>query len=400
MRWADERYVRLYTRDTVGWKMLPWQGRALLPLILRKVDRAGILELGEDGVEGLSALLDMPMDVVQPGLEALLKRGVLTQSGVRLVVPNFLEAQEATSSGAQRQREHRAKARDLARAGLREDERQPVIYFVQAENGGPVKVGYAQDLAARLVGLQTSHPEKLVVIATMTGDESTERELHARFAHLRVRGEWFSPGADLMAFVRSLASPVTARDTSRNDSSPVTPNRAVPSRAEPCLAEPPRPPAGGAPGPKLLGLIPADRVTVPALPPEGDRRKDASRRAEDHLEPVLDANGDSWADRMDAAFLAATGKPCGQTEQAKRKGLDALMRVPGWSEAEALRRWRLALSPEGRKRKAVASWLELAWKWDHFAAGPEPERPKSGGAHGYARTDGSAWTPEDENTRF
>ena len=27
MRWEDERWVRLYTRDTVNWKLLPWQSK-------------------------------------------------------------------------------------------------------------------------------------------------------------------------------------------------------------------------------------------------------------------------------------------------------------------------------------------------------------------------------------
>ena len=43
MDWANERYVRLYTRDTVTWKMWPWEARAIFPLLMRKVDRAGVL---------------------------------------------------------------------------------------------------------------------------------------------------------------------------------------------------------------------------------------------------------------------------------------------------------------------------------------------------------------------
>ena len=45
--WANERYeVRLYTRDTPNWTVAPWEARAVLPLILRKLDRKGILDLG------------------------------------------------------------------------------------------------------------------------------------------------------------------------------------------------------------------------------------------------------------------------------------------------------------------------------------------------------------------
>jgi hypothetical protein len=34
-----------------------------------------------------------------------------------------------------------------------------------------------------------------------------EQELHQRFAHLRIRGEWFRPASDLMAFINSLKGP-------------------------------------------------------------------------------------------------------------------------------------------------------------------------------------------------
>lgn len=71
MRWEDERYVRVYTRDTATWKTLPWQARALLPLLMRKLDRAGLMELGGEGASGIAAVLDLPATVVRPGLAAL-----------------------------------------------------------------------------------------------------------------------------------------------------------------------------------------------------------------------------------------------------------------------------------------------------------------------------------------
>ena len=46
MDWSDERYAKIYTRDTLTWLSLPWEGRCLLPLLIRKVDGAGILETG------------------------------------------------------------------------------------------------------------------------------------------------------------------------------------------------------------------------------------------------------------------------------------------------------------------------------------------------------------------
>jgi hypothetical protein len=114
MRWEDERYVRLYTRNTVEWEMMPWQSRALWPLLLREVDRAGLLELGKHGARGLAALVKMPAEVVEPGLAGLLDDGCAELHGTQIVIPNFIEAQEATQSDAQRKRESRERARAVA----------------------------------------------------------------------------------------------------------------------------------------------------------------------------------------------------------------------------------------------------------------------------------------------
>ena len=37
MRWEDERYVRVYTRDTPEWCLLSWEARALFLLLLTAV---------------------------------------------------------------------------------------------------------------------------------------------------------------------------------------------------------------------------------------------------------------------------------------------------------------------------------------------------------------------------
>ncbi len=118
MRFEDERYVRLYTRDTTTWLMLPWQSRCVLMALFRKVDRAGVWELGDDGVEGLSVVLALPPEVVEPGLVPLLKRGTVVVQGGTLLIPNFLEAQEAKQSDKARQRSARERARDVAAAGV------------------------------------------------------------------------------------------------------------------------------------------------------------------------------------------------------------------------------------------------------------------------------------------
>lgn len=75
------------------------------------------------------------------------------------------------------------------------------VYFVQCGVVGPIKIGSAGDVTRRVAALQTGTPERLRVIARAPGvGVEGERELHRRFAHRRIRGEWFRPSPDLLNF--------------------------------------------------------------------------------------------------------------------------------------------------------------------------------------------------------
>lgn len=105
--------MRVYTRDTATWKLLTWEGKALLALLFRKLDRAGLAELGENRIEGLAALVDLPEEIAERGLESILIRKVALLIGdqrTTLLIPNFLSAQEAHTSDAQRKRDQRERA--------------------------------------------------------------------------------------------------------------------------------------------------------------------------------------------------------------------------------------------------------------------------------------------------
>lgn len=114
MRYEDERYVRLYTRDTATWIAIGFEGRHILMSLLRKVDRAGVLDVlkGEE-VEILSALIMAPLEVVKVGLERMVARGVVVIADGQIRLPRFLEAQECRTSDKERQR----KSRELAAVG-------------------------------------------------------------------------------------------------------------------------------------------------------------------------------------------------------------------------------------------------------------------------------------------
>lgn len=78
----------------------------------------------------------------------------------------------------------------------------PVVYFIQAENGGPIKIGVAKDPAKRLTELQATSPYTLLILGTVGGGFRREKELHAQFADWRLHGEWFSDDCeDLRALI-------------------------------------------------------------------------------------------------------------------------------------------------------------------------------------------------------
>ena len=74
------------------------------------------------------------------------------------------------------------------------------VYFIQAGEGGPIKIGVAKDVEKRLKGLQTASPKTLVLLASIPVRGSIkayamERDFHFRLSGYRIRGEWFSKKA-------------------------------------------------------------------------------------------------------------------------------------------------------------------------------------------------------------
>jgi hypothetical protein len=118
MRWEDEPYIRFYKRNTPEWCVLSWKARGLLGLLLREVDRAGLLELGKLGLKAVAVAVRAPWDEIEAPLAELLTDGMVGfREDLRvLVIRNFVDAQEAPQSDRARKRLERERARDLARA--------------------------------------------------------------------------------------------------------------------------------------------------------------------------------------------------------------------------------------------------------------------------------------------
>lgn len=81
------------------------------------------------------------------------------------------------------------------------------IYFIREDNERRlIKVGFTKsEVAKRLHQLQNGSPDKLVLLTTIEGDETTESELHIRFSASRHRGEWFYPTSELLELIKTNA---------------------------------------------------------------------------------------------------------------------------------------------------------------------------------------------------
>lgn len=109
MDWSNETWVKLYRRDTADWMLLSWRARGLFCLILRVVNRLGVLDLGRTGPRAVAALVHAGGDAAEivAALDELLADGCVTLDGSILTVTNFVAAQEATASQALRAKMHR-----------------------------------------------------------------------------------------------------------------------------------------------------------------------------------------------------------------------------------------------------------------------------------------------------
>lgn len=139
MNWSDERYVRLYTRDTPDWLCLSFLAQGLFALLLRKVDRAGVLQLGKAGRRGIFVAIGHAHQaaMLDPALDELLTDGCIQLTDDHLLVRNFIEAQEAESSDAARARTYRERRRDHARAGVTRTVTRPIPVTLASQNVTP-----------------------------------------------------------------------------------------------------------------------------------------------------------------------------------------------------------------------------------------------------------------------
>lgn len=73
-----------------------------------------------------------------------------------------------------------------------------LTYFIRARGMGDIKIGKSNQVGARLKSLWTGASRGLDLVACYPSDIQHETELQREFEHLRLCGEWFRPGAELL----------------------------------------------------------------------------------------------------------------------------------------------------------------------------------------------------------
>lgn len=82
------------------------------------------------------------------------------------------------------------------------------IYFVQAGLFGPVKIGITNNLERMLEQARRFNPARLRILGIIPDQTAAnEAVIQRRFEHHKIRGEWFWPADDLLAFVERETEP-------------------------------------------------------------------------------------------------------------------------------------------------------------------------------------------------
>ncbi len=76
------------------------------------------------------------------------------------------------------------------------------VYFIQAGENGPIKIGFSDNIKKRMLSLQTAHYEELRLLGAVQGADEMESYLHRKFRRLHIRGEWFRPRWTLTTWIR------------------------------------------------------------------------------------------------------------------------------------------------------------------------------------------------------
>lgn len=89
-----------------------------------------------------------------------------------------------------------------------------MIYFIQEDKDGPIKVGTCVSLKQRINQLQTGNPRLLNVIKIIPGHTAREAQILKDLKKFHIMGEWLKPDANVLKYISELQNVPYERDGS------------------------------------------------------------------------------------------------------------------------------------------------------------------------------------------
>lgn len=77
------------------------------------------------------------------------------------------------------------------------------VYFAQAGDGGPIKIGTSRRVAHDLNRIQSEIPFTLNTLKVVDGGRTLESKLHKALSDYHIRSDWYEPSGPLMSLVSS-----------------------------------------------------------------------------------------------------------------------------------------------------------------------------------------------------
>lgn len=114
--WSEERWIKVYVRDSAPWLALDWRARGLYGLLQRVADRSGTIDLGRSGKRALAVLLRADEASLSGPLLELVEAGMVEEVDGGLRLPDHVAQQTARASDAARQRAKRERSRDVTQS--------------------------------------------------------------------------------------------------------------------------------------------------------------------------------------------------------------------------------------------------------------------------------------------
>jgi hypothetical protein len=211
LNYEDEDYVRFYTRDTVSWMALGWEGQTVLALMLHgKFDRSGVFDCdGHTPSHAVTLVTRLPEDVAERGLKRLLESKTWVHRDGKIIWPKFIEAQTCRRSDRLRQRESREnrKKEALGQPVTPGDIRHTASHTSQSVTPSRAEPSRAEDPPTPLPPVTPKRADPLA--DSLTGNDPASRadvrELHADWCAAfgrdgaRLRAGWGGADAQILA---------------------------------------------------------------------------------------------------------------------------------------------------------------------------------------------------------